>query len=62
MEYWWFSYIVGFASMLEQRWAYWFRGHGQMKIWLVAFHDVEQGELADTQDVFALLYDLQRAK
>ena len=48
--------------MLAQRWAYRFRGHRQMKIWLVAFHDVEQGELADTQDVFALLYDLQRAK
>ena len=33
-----------------------------MEIWLVAFHDVEQGELADTQDIFALLYNLQEAK
>lgn len=33
-----------------------------MEIWFVAFHDVEQGELADTQDFFALLYNLQRGK
>ena len=33
-----------------------------MEIWLVAFHDVEQGELADTHNIFALLYNLQEVK
>lgn len=33
-----------------------------MEVWLVAFHDVEKRELADTHNIFALLYDLQEAK
>ena len=33
-----------------------------MEVWLVAFHDVEKGKLADTHNIFALLYNLQEAK
>lgn len=30
-----------------------------MKVWFVALHDIEKGELTDTENLFALLYNLQ---
>ena len=56
------SESLGLTPMVKQVWAHWCRGHRQMEIWLVAFHDVEQGELADTHNIFALLHNLQEAK